>query len=1189
MHTLLRRTLLVLILVIAAAMAIYPPEKQLRRGKDLAGGVTLTYAVDTGGDPAVIDQIIPVIKDRLDPQGVLDITIIRSGNDRIEITMPLPSERVKRLRSDFEAELAKLDVAAVTSDDLRRILAMPSDTRSSELVRIAAGSDERLAALRRAADLSDRFEASRQRVRALQEEIDSLRTTIEQMARTPELFGGEEVIEVQRVALDARESDIDEAAREAAIARRDLDAAVADLAGRAFNPGDLTTALTLSETPKTLIDNRTNSTVTHPSDRERAISDIRERFPDLNTQLDAVIAAWERYASERTALDDTSDIIRLLRGSGVLSFRITVPPNTHPDEQRLREELADRGPRAVRAPDVRWLPIANIETWYDSDLQRLEQLNADPAGFFNAIGYVVEPYGGQFYMLSWDRPGLRLTQAEGQWRVTNSFQGIDDKGRPAVVFRMDVLGGDLLGRLTGPNIGQRMAVVLDDRIVTAPTLQGRISTNGQITGSFSAAELGYIIRVLNAGSLAARLSPDPVSVNELGPELGADNLRQGLAAGIIALILVSVFMVCYYFFSGTVAVTALVINALLILGAMAVARAAFTLPGIAGIILTFGIAVDANVLIYERIREELMAKRDLRTSVRLGYQKALSAIVDGNVTNLIVCVVLGTVGTPEIKGFAITLGIGVVTTMFTALFVTRIIFSYLVDVKKVKRWPGVMLATAVPQVHRFLEPNIDWLRLRGPFLTVSAALIGLSFVMMYTQRGDMLDTEFRGGTQLTLRLKVDERTGERLTKTRREVEERILAVASEAEQAGDALLVAIRQAQVIPVNPAADGVTSSEFRIKTVISDGEIVRDAVVRKFEDFLAVPPALTFDNSTVLIDEAPVFPIVTRTIGESIGRPALTDNVSDEVGGLAILIENITPPVSASDLADRVARIRGSGDYVGAIGRLARVVPIETSGGLVRSAAIVVGDNSISYFDAPDRWRDELASEEWALVRQALTTIPPLASQQSFSPAVAQTFRNQAIVAVLLAMTMIVIYVWVRFGSLRYSLAAILTTLHDIVVVVGLIAVAEIIYDKAPGLANTLGILPFKIDLPLVAAVLTILGYSLNDTIIIMDRIRENRGKLPYASRAVVNLSINQTISRTVITSGTTLLAVLVLYIFGGEGVREFAYALLVGIGVGTYSSIAIAAPLVWVPSQDREEARLAAAAAGKSGDPNAPTIA
>jgi len=1173
MHTLLRRSLLVLILVVIAALAIYPPEKQLRRGKDLAGGVTLTYAVDTGGEPAVIDQIIPVIKDRLDPQGVLDITIIRSGSDRIEITMPLPSERVKRLRTAFEEELAKLDVAAVTSDDLRRILAMSGDARRSELARIAAGNDERRAALDRSVDLWDRFEAARQRVMALQEEIDGLRRTVDEMARSPELFGGEDMIAVQREVLDAREEDIDEAAREAALARRELDASIADLAGRAFNPGDLKTALLLSETPKTLVDSRTGRTVTLPSDRERSLTELRERFPGLNQQIEAVIASWERYADERTALDDTSDLIRLLRGSGVLSFRITVPPATHPDEQRFRDELRERGPRAVRAPDVRWLPLANIETWYDNDASRLEQLTADPAGFFNAIGYVVEPYGGQYYMLAWDRPGLRLTQAEGQWRVTNSFQGIDEKGRPAVVFRMDVLGGDLLGRLTGPNIGQRMAVILDDRVVTAPTLQGRISTNGQITGSFDAAELNYIIRVLNAGSLAARLSPDPVSVNELGPELGADNLRQGLAAGIIALILVSVFMVCYYFFSGTVAVTALVINALLILGAMAIARAAFTLPGIAGIILTFGIAVDANVLIYERIREELMAKRDLRTSVRLGYQKALSAIVDGNVTNLIVCVVLGTVGTPEIKGFAITLGIGVVTTMFTALVVTRIIFSYLVDVRKIKRWPGIMLATAVPQVHRFLEPNIDWLRLRGPFLTISASLIALSFFMMYTQRGELLDTEFRGGTQLTLRFKVDERTGERITKTRREVEERLLATAAEAEQAGDALLIALRQAQVIPVNPAGDGVTSSEFRIKTVISDGEVVRDAVVRKFEDVLAVPPALTFEGATSLLDEAPVFPIVTRTIGESIGRSSLTDNVSDEVGGLAIVVENITPPVTSADLADRIARTRGSGDYVGAIGRLARVIPIETSGGLVRSAAIIVGDNSINYFDAPDRWRDELANEEWALVRQALTTIPPLASQQSFSPAVAQTFRNQAIVAVLLAMTMIIIYVWVRFGSLRYSIAAILTTLHDIVIVVGLIAVAEVIYDKAPALANTLGILPFKIDLPLVAAILTILGYSLNDTIIIMDRIRENRGKLPYASRSVVNLSINQTISRTVITSGTTMLAVLVLYIFGGEGVREFAYALLVGIGVGTFSSIAVAAPLVWVPSQDRDEARLA----------------
>src|SRR5690606_1713330 len=197
---------------------------------------------------------------------------------------------------------------------------------------------------------------------------------------------------------------------------------------------------------------------------------------------------------------------------------------------------------------------------------------------------------------------------------------------------------------------------------------------------------------------------------------------------------------------------------------------------------------------------------------------------------------------------------------------------------------------------------------------------------------------------------------------------------------------------------------------------------------------------------------------------------------------------------------------------------------------------------------------------------------ASVDNFSPAIASTFRAQAIVAVVMSFMLITIYIWVRFGSVRYSLAALVTLLHDVMVVLGLIALAEILYDHAAtaALAQQFGIMPFKIDLNLIAALLTIIGYSLNDTIIIMDRIRENRGKLDYASADVVNRSINQTISRTAITSFTTLLAVAIMYGFGGEGIRSFAYAMLIGIVAGTFSSVAVAAPMVWSKRGDRSRA-------------------
>jgi preprotein translocase SecF subunit len=197
---------------------------------------------------------------------------------------------------------------------------------------------------------------------------------------------------------------------------------------------------------------------------------------------------------------------------------------------------------------------------------------------------------------------------------------------------------------------------------------------------------------------------------------------------------------------------------------------------------------------------------------------------------------------------------------------------------------------------------------------------------------------------------------------------------------------------------------------------------------------------------------------------------------------------------------------------------------------------------------------------MAREGLADPISLVSVESFSAEIAATFRGRAIVSVLLSFMLITLYIWVRFGSLRYSLAAILPLIHDVITAIGLIALAEILYEHFPG-AAAIGIQPFKIDLGLVAAILTIIGYSLNDTIVILDRIRENRGKLAYASREVINRSVNETISRSIITSGTTLMALIVMFLIGGDAIASFTYALICGIVVGTYSSIAVAAPLVW----------------------------
>ncbi len=1138
MRHLVRNIFIALALIVLAVSAATPPSKKIRLGKDLQGGSSLIYTVqmDRTEDPdEVIPQIIDVLMRRIDPNGLFEISIVRQGQDRIEITMPLPGERVKALRDELEAELANFQVASVEPAEFERLMRMEAGERRDAIERVSGdnpGLREELLAAERAYERALRFRAELQ---------------------AAERNGAPDEV-LDQLADQAAEAEI-----AYAVARDNVQAA-------AIGPEEVRRALELPDEVRRIRDASTGEVVTVESARTRALDRIRAEHPEVSDQLDRVLAAFERYASERSALDDTSDLKRLVQASGQLSFRITVDPQgsggaaTHPEEERLREDLRARGPRVARASDARWYKINRLDNWYGT-VQEYEALTTDPAGFFLGRGYVVEEYAGDLYMLCFDSRGMRMTGDDGRWRISRAFQTQDQLGRPAIGFEMDPVGAARLGELTGDNIGNQMAVMLDDEVYTAPNLRGRISNRGVIEGEFTPEEISYIVRVMTAGSLQAKLSPEPISESTIAPELGQDNLDKGLVAGLIALGLVGAFMIVYYFGFGVVAVVCLVINAALIVGALALSRASLTLPGIAGIILTFGMAVDANVLIFERIREEMRRGLDLRTSVRLGYEKALSAIVDGNVTNLIVCFVLANIGTQEIRGFAITLGIGVACTMVSALFFSRIIMSVLIDRVKIRRMS--MLALAFPFIDRLLEPRIDWIRLRGLFFIISAVFVALGVGMVISRGSEMLDTEFRGGTQVTMSFRDGVEPA-----SRTEIEQVVRQIGE--SQPDGSPIAQFRSAEIIAVNPVEGGLYSDTFVIKTLDTDRQEITRAITGAFEDRLDAPPPVSFDAAEVQeAQAAPVYPIHSNSLGDSVGRPELRDDVTEFVGGAALLIENIDPTQTVDQIRDRLNLMRGKPDFADALGRQVEVRVLEGANDAVRSAVVLVLDPGLLYLDNPEAWQSEIAQREWDLVREALTTTTDAISVQNFSAAIAADFRQKAVVAVALSMLLILIYIWVRFGALRYSVVIVITQLHDVLIALGLIALAEIIYDHhiAEGLARALLIEPFKIDLTLVAALLTIVGYSLNDTIVIMDRIRENRGKLSYVSRDVINKSINETISRTTITSLTTLMAVLVLYVFGGSGVRAFSYTLLIGVLFGTYSSIAVAAPLVWSRKEDK----------------------
>lgn len=1138
MRSTIRTGLIVAAVLLLLGYFIFPPSEQLRLGKDLRGGVSLLYSVQNRAGPGadgkeIINRTIEVLKERVDPNGLLEISMVAQGNDRIEVQMPLPSSEVLDLKRAFESELEGLAQASLSAKRVQAAVE-PSPDRERNISQLAHGNAVRKKLLEDSAAFLDSAHAL-------------------------------------RAAYDAQADPVAKEllAPEVATAELAFDDSIRKVLATAISSDEIRRILDLSPRPRTFSD-RQGKPVTLASPREEAERKLRDTHPDSLAEIDAIVTTFDAYAQKRKGFDDTDELKRLLRGSGVLAFRIAVKPGERPDEQALRRKFADLGPRNANADDARWFKLNRLDGWLPSKELALEIERDDQVGIrhFTDMEYVAQAHAGEFYMLLWDTPGTRLNlddHRDNPWAVSSSAAARGETGKLEIVFNMDPVGARYLGELTSRHVRKQMAVLLDDEIYTAPTLQSAISSNGRITGDFSPSEVDYVVRTLSGGTLQAALSPDPISEETIAPQLGADNLRLGLMAGVYSVIIVAAFMIFYYFSCGLIAVFCLIINSILILGAMAMSQAAFTMPGIAGMILTFGMAVDANVLVYERMREELNRGCDLRTAVRLGFDKALASIVDGNMTNLIVCIVLYYFGTPEIKGFAITMGIGVLSTLFASLVVSRFIFDVGIELG----WRKTsMLPMAIPGLQAALTPRIDWLKYRYVFFTTSAIYVAVGLVMIFGVQGKrMLDNQFLGGTKVTLQLRPDDGTGKPLLLTRAAIADRL----EEATKANDlpAVLRPLRNAEIIPLNPQRDGVSANRFDIKVgptpegILPDPNAIPDTIKQKFADVMDIQPALTFTAADApSLDSAPVFPIDKSRLGENIDRPAVLDPVDAYLGGAAIVLDSISPPVSLASLQTRLDNVRKSSTFSATLMRQREIRILSGTPEAVQSAVILVRDPAISILNDEAAWLESVKSTEWALVKEGLTKSTSLAGVQQFSAAVADTFQKQAIIATLMSFFFIGIYIWIRFKTLSYSIAAVVALIHDVLFVAGLLALCGWFYDMGWGdTVRKVGILPFKIDLNIVAALLTIAGYSLNDTVIVMDRIRENRGRLPYATSSIINASINQTFSRTVITGGTTMGSCLILYMVGGEGMRAFAFALLTGLIVGTYSSIAVAAPIVW----------------------------
>ncbi|MBN2890706.1 MAG: protein translocase subunit SecDF [Bacteroidales bacterium] len=569
-----------------------------------------------------------------------------------------------------------------------------------------------------------------------------------------------------------------------------------------------------------------------------------------------------------------------------------------------------------------------------------------------------------------------------------------NKGSAEVTMVMNASASKIWADLTGQNVGRSIAIVLDGNVYSYPTVNGEITGGvSQITGNFTIEEAQDLANVLKSGKLPVKINI--AELNHVGPSLGKASIKAGFLSFLIAFLVVLIYMFLYYNKAGLVADIALISNMFFIIGVLASLGAVLTLPGIAGIVLTIGMSVDANVIIYDRIREELRAGKGMKKAIADGYKNAYSAIIDANVTTLLTGIVLYIFGHGPIQGFATTLIIGIFSSLFSAIFITRLVFEgFLKKDKPIKfaaKWSENIL----------VNPKINFLGKRKTFYIISSILIIISIASLGI-RGLDLGVDFVGGRSYVVEFKED-------------------------------------------VN-AVELATMLE---------------------KEFGTLPEVKTYGSAKQV-------KITTKYMIDS--EDPNIENEIDEMmyKGFAPLLNNVT-----------------------------------------------LDDFRLNYIQ----------------------------SSQKVGPTIASSIKRGSIYAILLSMLFIFLYIFIRFKNWQFGLGATVALLHDSIIVLGIFSLFY-------------GILPFtlEVDQAFIAAILTVVGYSVNDTVIIFDRIREYFGLHPKRDKQEnMNAAMNGTLSRTLNTSLTTLFVLLVIFLFGGAVIKGFVFALLIGILVGTYSSLFIASPI------------------------------
>jgi protein-export membrane protein SecD/preprotein translocase SecF subunit len=671
-------------------------------------------------------------------------------------------------------------------------------------------------------------------------------------------------------------------------------------------------------------------------------------------------------------------------------------------------------------------------------------------------------------------PGAAGTREGGRWYVVDRASVVrgedlidarattDEFGRPCIEFALSPEAGTRFGDLTGNNVGSMLAVVLDGQVVQYATIQSRITTRGQITGNYSIQEAQDAALTLKSGALPAKVSI--LFEQTVGPSLGRDSIRAGVRASLLGFGLVVLFMLLWYKGAGVNALVALVLNVVLTVGLLAAIDATLTLPGIAGLVLTMGMAVDANVIIFERIREELASGKGPLAAIDAGFDKAWSAIFDSNLTTLLACFFLYNFGTGPIRGFAVTLALGLVVSMFTAIWVSHALFHLLFWLR-----PG----TRTLSIEWFAAkaPSFPFMRigpLMGGISGVAIALLVAATLVIGIRRG----VDFAGGSEVVVKTR-DAVTAEDLRQRLRGTEFADVTIQEFGARGERQFLLRIADA------------ASAESKATVNAPEGEGAEEAAAVRLVALLSDSRAGVLDLNTA----------GRRTIQETLQA------------GLSI---------SQSE-AEAIAE--------------ALVAARLEQGGLIASVDALASVPGVT--PAALAWiRDDAQAGSLAVV-----------SSTSVGPAVGAQLATQAQHAIAWSLLAILVYMWFRF-ELRFGVAAIVALAHDVVVTVGVLV-----------------LLGQEFDISVIAALLTLVGYSVNDTIVMFDRVRENLKIMKGATLAeVLDASVNQTLMRTILTAGTVFVAVLALLLLGGPVLHGFSLALTIGVITGTYSTTFVASPVV-----------------------------